>query len=36
MSRARAIQFTPALDSNDRPVASTVVWTFNFTLPSDT
>lgn len=36
LARARAIQFTPALDTDDKPVASTVVWTFTFTLPSDT
>lgn len=36
LSRARAIQFTPALDANDRPMTSWVVWTFTFTLPSDT
>lgn len=36
LSRARAIRFTPALDPVNKPVASTVVWTFTFTLPSDT
>jgi len=36
LSRARAIQFTPARDTDDKPVASTVIWTFTFTLPSDT
>jgi TonB family protein len=33
MERARQIEFTPALDSNDRPVSSVVVWTFHMTLP---
>lgn len=36
LSRARAIEFVPAKDSDDKPVASVVVWTFTFTLPSDT
>ncbi|MBE7454414.1 MAG: TonB family protein [Kofleriaceae bacterium] len=36
LARARAIEFEPALDSDDRPVASVVIWTFTFTLPSDT
>lgn len=36
LARARAIQFHPARDSDDRPVASVVIWTFTFTLPSDT
>jgi len=36
LARARAIQFVPARDSDDRPVASVVIWTFTFTLPSDT
>jgi protein TonB len=36
LSRARAIEFEPALDTDDRPVASVVIWTFTFTLPSDT
>lgn len=36
LSRARAIQFTPARDTDDKPVASTVIWTFTFTLPADT
>jgi periplasmic protein TonB len=35
LSRARAIEFVPAKDSEDRPVASVVVWTFTFTLPKD-
>lgn len=33
MARARKLEFEPALDSNDRPVSSFVVWTFTFTLP---
>ena len=36
LSRAKAIEFVPAKDSDDKPVASVVVWTFTFTLPSDT
>jgi TonB family protein len=35
LARARAIEFVPAKDSEDRPVASVVVWTFTFTLPKD-
>ncbi len=31
--RAKKIEFTPALDTNDQPVESTVVWTFDMTLP---
>lgn len=31
---AHAIVFDPARDSDDKPVASIVVWTFHFTLPS--
>ncbi len=33
MERARQIEFTPARDSDDRPVSSVVVWTFHMTLP---
>ncbi len=33
LSRARQIEFTPALDVDDRPVSSVVVWTFHMTLP---
>lgn len=33
LSRARQIAFEPARDTNDQPVASVVVWTFNMTLP---
>lgn len=32
--RGRALQFTPALDDQDRAVSSIVVWEFTFTLPS--
>ena len=31
--RARAIEFTPARDSDDRDVSSVVIWTFQMTLP---
>jgi len=33
LARAAAIEFTPATDSEDRPVTSVVVWTFHMTLP---
>jgi protein TonB len=33
LARAGAIEFTPATDSEDRPVTSVVVWTFHMTLP---
>lgn len=33
LSRARQIEFEPARDTDDRAVASVVVWTFNMTLP---
>ncbi len=33
LRRAAAIEFEPALDTDDRPVSSVVVWTFNMTLP---
>ncbi|HUJ61381.1 MAG TPA: TonB family protein [Kofleriaceae bacterium] len=33
LARAAAIEFTPALDSDDHPVASVVIWTFTMTLP---
>jgi protein TonB len=33
MTRARQIKFDPALDTDDKPVTSVVVWTFNMTLP---
>jgi protein TonB len=31
--RAKKIQFEPATDTDDKPVSSVVVWTFNMTLP---
>lgn len=33
LERAKAIEFEPALDTDDKPVSSVVVWTFNMTLP---
>jgi protein TonB len=33
MKRAAALEFEPAIDTNDRAVASVVIWTFTFTLP---
>jgi len=33
MKRAAEIEFEPAKDSNEAPVSSVVVWTFNMTLP---
>lgn len=33
ITRAKSLEFEPALDSNDKPVSSFVVWTFTFTLP---
>ena len=33
LKRAAAIEFEPAKDTNDQPVTSVVVWTFNMTLP---
>jgi periplasmic protein TonB len=33
LERAAKIEFEPATDSDDRPVTSVVVWTFNMTLP---
>jgi periplasmic protein TonB len=30
---ARRLRFEPAIDTNDRPVADKVVWTFTFVLP---
>jgi protein TonB len=33
LERAGKIQFEPATDSDDHPVTSVVVWTFNMTLP---
>ena len=33
LARAATFEFEPALDSNGKPVASVVVWTFQFSLP---
>ena len=33
MARAARFEFDPARDTDDRAVASVVVWTFTFTLP---
>ena len=33
LRRSQQLQFLPALDSNDKPVASIVVWVFRFALP---
>lgn len=33
LSRARKIEFEPASDTDDKPVTSVVIWTFNMTLP---
>lgn len=33
LRKARDIQFEPARDTEDHPVTSVVVWTFNMTLP---
>ena len=33
LARAKKIEFEPALDTDDRPVTSVVVWTFHLTLP---
>lgn len=33
LARAKQIRFDPALDTDDKPVSSVVVWTFNMTLP---
>lgn len=33
LARARTIAFEPARDTNNKPVASVVVWTFTMTLP---
>ncbi len=34
LTRARTLQFEPALDTDDRPVASVLTWTFRFEVPS--
>jgi protein TonB len=33
LERAQRIEFDPARDTDDKPVSSVVVWTFNMTLP---
>ncbi|HWU91261.1 MAG TPA: energy transducer TonB, partial [Kofleriaceae bacterium] len=33
LARARQMEFEPARDTEDRVVSSTLVWTFNMTLP---
>lgn len=33
LERAKKIRFDPAKDTDDKPVTSVVVWTFNMTLP---
>jgi protein TonB len=33
LERAKKIQFEPARDTDEKPVSSVVVWTFNMTLP---
>ncbi|MBA3538753.1 MAG: TonB family protein [Deltaproteobacteria bacterium] len=33
LARAQKIEFEPAKDTDDRAVASVVIWTFNMTLP---
>jgi protein TonB len=33
LAKAKKIEFEPATDTNDKPVVSVVVWTFNMTLP---
>ena len=33
LERAKKIEFSPARDTDDKPVSSVVVWTFNMTLP---
>jgi periplasmic protein TonB len=35
LALAKKLEFTPATDTNDKPVPSLVVWTFTFTLPSN-
>lgn len=34
LRRAAEIEFEPAIDTDDKPVASAVVWTFDFRLDS--
>lgn len=33
LERSKRIEFEPAKDTDDKPVSSVVVWTFNMTLP---
>jgi TonB family protein len=33
LKQARAIEFDPAIDTDDQPTTSVVVWSFHFTLP---
>jgi TonB family protein len=33
LDRSKKIEFDPAKDTDDKPVASVVIWTFNMTLP---
>jgi protein TonB len=33
LARAKKLQFEPAIDTDGKPVASVVVWTFHMTLP---
>ncbi|MBA3458426.1 MAG: TonB family protein [Deltaproteobacteria bacterium] len=33
LARAKDLQFEPAIDTDNRPVSSVVVWTFDMTLP---
>ena len=33
LTRARDLVFEPAIDTDNRPVSSVVVWTFDMTLP---
>jgi protein TonB len=33
LTRAKKIEFDPATDTDDKPVTSVVIWTFNMTLP---
>lgn len=33
LSLAKKLKFEPAIDTNDKPVTSVLVWTFNFQLP---
>lgn len=33
LTRAKELVFEPAIDTDDRPVSSVVVWTFDMTLP---